>query len=101
MRLSLVDRHNTQRNVEYVNETTQLVCTPLPPCNPVVRATEADANVRVSQPAHGTISVMVMLDAMTPPKIRPPLCPLNVVVSAVFGPARTLNVVALVVPAVM
>jgi len=38
---------------------------------------------------------------MTPPKIRPLARPLNVVVFDAFAPARTLNVVADVVPAVI
>ena len=50
---------------------------------------------------HGRTSLMTMLEAMAPPKIRPPLLPLKVVVPAEFPPARTLNVVALVAPLVM
>lgn len=46
------------------------------------------------------ISVIVIDEAMTPPNNRDPAEPLNVSVPDV-GPARTLNVVADVVPAVM
>ena len=42
-----------------------------------------------------------MLEAETPPKVRAPAPPLNVVVAAAWAPARTRNVVALVVPLTM
>lgn len=45
---------------------------------------------------------MVMLDANAPPILRPgPLPPLNTTVLVTLKPARTLKVVALVVPAVI
>ena len=45
--------------------------------------------------------MIVMLEAATPPQMRDPDCPLNVMVDAELGPARTLNVISEVDPAVI
>jgi hypothetical protein len=50
---------------------------------------------------HAAISVIVIEEAATPPILRAPPLPLKVTVPAAFPPARTRNVVALVVPAVI